>query len=171
MPHLSKARLTIAMLGALAPGCRDSSESDEALAQSTGDVGTDSDGESRGEASDTVEADATVDSGSDGATEGPIEGPIEGRLCPPDSALTADSFGMPFMLTWCAGCHSAALPEGERAEAPLGVDLDTLQGTQALLLRVYARSADDNLTMPPAGGPSAEDRERLGDWLACGAPE
>ena len=100
-----------------------------------------------------------------------IEGPIDGRDCPPDSTLTADNFGMPFVLTWCAGCHNADLTEEERAGAPLGIDLDTLDATQEHLLRVYARPADDNLGMPPAGGPSEEERAMLGDWLACGAPE
>ena len=36
--------------------------------------------------------------------------------------------------------------------------------------RVYARSADDNASMPIIDTVDPQDRVRLGDWLACGAP-
>jgi hypothetical protein len=32
------------------------------------------------------------------------------------------------------------------------------------------RAADHNVTMPPVGGPEADERSALGEWLACGAP-
>lgn len=96
--------------------------------------------------------------------------PIQGRACPESSPLTYESFGAPFLLDYCTGCHSSKLDEPKRQGAPLGVDFDTLAGVRSHLVRAYERAADDHTTMPPAGGPSPELRKQLGDWLACGAP-
>jgi hypothetical protein len=41
---------------------------------------------------------------------------------------------------------------------------------RAQAARIWARSGDHNMTMPPVGGPEDEDRSMLGEWLACGAP-
>lgn len=92
------------------------------------------------------------------------------RDCPDDSVLTYDNFGGPFMRNWCTGCHNSELPEGERAQATLGVDLETRELIVDWADRVWFRSADANRTMPPGGGPTDEEREQLGEWLACGAP-
>jgi hypothetical protein len=95
---------------------------------------------------------------------------LAGRPCPEDNALSWENFGGPLMLNWCTGCHSAALPDGQRAGAPVGVDLDTPEAARQWAARIWARSADGNATMPPWGGPDEEDRFLLGQWLACGAP-
>jgi uncharacterized membrane protein len=92
------------------------------------------------------------------------------RACPEDSYLTWEDFGGPFMYTWCNGCHAAALPDGERQAAPLGVDFDNIDLVRHWGERIWARSADHNLTMPPIGGPDDVEREMLGEWLACGSP-
>lgn len=92
------------------------------------------------------------------------------RPCPPDSALTWENFGQPYMLSWCTSCHSSALDEAHRAEAPVGIDFDDLDGVRAQAERIWARSGDQNNTMPPAGTAPALEREQLGEWLACGAP-
>jgi uncharacterized membrane protein len=99
----------------------------------------------------------------------PIESLAE-RPCPEDTFVTYEDFGGPFMLTWCNTCHSAALPEGERQEAPVGVDFDTIAQIRTQAERIWLRSGDQNETMPPVGGPDEIDRELLGEWLACGAP-
>jgi len=99
-----------------------------------------------------------------------VEGLIEGRLCPTDSTANYDNTGGPFLLSWCTGCHSSLLPSGERAGAPLGVDFDTPAGIKDQLLRIYARSADHNVTMPPVDAVPAHDRTLIGDWITCGAP-
>ena len=113
----------------------------------------------------------TTDVASTGATTGAAEYPsLDERPCPPDSALTAEDFGGPFMLTYCTGCHHASLPEGERADAPLGVDFETLTKIRAHADRIWARSGDQNATMPPIGPAPADERAKLGEWLACGAP-
>jgi hypothetical protein len=92
------------------------------------------------------------------------------RPCPKASSLTYENFGAPFFLTWCEGCHSTKIPEGSRQNAPLTMNFNTLDDVRAHKDRIWARAADSNSTMPPAGGPSANDRAMLGEWLACGAP-
>ncbi len=89
--------------------------------------------------------------------------------CGTDPPLSFENFGGPFFLNWCTGCHSSALAEGVRGDAPLEVNFDTLEGIRAHsgLIRLRAVHATE---MPPAGGPHDADRELLGRWLACGAP-
>lgn len=101
---------------------------------------------------------------------GPFDSFAE-RPCPPDSVLTHDNFGGPFMLNWCTGCHSSALEGPDRAGATVGIDFDTIEGIRDHSERIWARSGDQNATMPPAGGPPEMDRALLGEWLACGAPD
>ena len=95
---------------------------------------------------------------------------IEGRDCPDEAWVTYESFGSPFLSNWCTGCHSSGLEAPDRQGAPLGMDFDTLAGARAHAVRIYARAGDANATMPPASGPHADERELLGDWLACGMP-
>jgi hypothetical protein len=92
------------------------------------------------------------------------------RPCPDDSILTYENFGEGFFLTWCSGCHSAALPEGERQQAPLDSTYDSLEEIREGAARIWRRAGDHNRTMPPLAGPDDEEHERLGEWLACGAP-
>lgn len=119
---------------------------------------------------------ASTSSTGTAATTGPTGGPagdypsLDERPCPEDSILTAENFGAPFMLTHCTGCHHASLKEGERAGAPLGVDFETLTKVRAQAAKIWARAGDQNATMPPVGPPAQDERTRLGEWLACGAP-
>jgi hypothetical protein len=113
----------------------------------------------------------TGDIGSTGATSEPMSYPsLAERPCPEDSVLTSENFGAAFMLTYCTGCHHSALPDGERAGAPVGVDFELLIKVRAQAERIWARAGDQNATMPPVGPPPADERARLGEWLACGAP-
>ncbi len=112
---------------------------------------------------DATAADTTASDGEPSAI-------IEGRLCPTDNPTTYDNTGGPFLLTWCVGCHSAQLPKGQRAGAPLSIDFDTPAGIEKHLKRIFARSADNNVTMPPTDAISAAERRLMGDWIACGAP-
>jgi len=92
------------------------------------------------------------------------------RACPSSSVATYENFGAPFFFSYCTGCHSSALGEGQRRNAPIGVNFDSLDDIRRMRERIWARAADKNTTMPPVGGPSDAQRELLGDWLACGAP-
>lgn len=86
-------------------------------------------------------------------------------------ALTWETFGEGYFQTWCTGCHSSALPEGDRAGAPVGVDFDTYAGAAQWADRIDARVLSEPPTMPPVGGSSDAERDRLAAWLDCGLPE
>ncbi|MBL8973019.1 MAG: hypothetical protein JNK56_20700 [Myxococcales bacterium] len=95
---------------------------------------------------------------------------LDERPCPADSILSSENFGAPFMLTYCNGCHSKGLAADERADAPLGMNFDTLADVRTHAPRIWLRAADHNASMPPYGAPAQDERTRLGEWLACGAP-
>ncbi len=116
--------------------------------------------------SDTSE---TSEGGSDTSVDTQYE-TFDERPCPEDSELTFESFGGPFLISWCNGCHASGMPEAERQGAPLGIDFDDIDRIRAQAERIWARSGDHNFTMPPAGGPEDDERALLGEWLACGAP-
>lgn len=100
----------------------------------------------------------------------PLVERLDQRPCPKQSQLSYEAFGGPFIITWCNGCHASGLPDAERQGAPLGIDFDDVAAVRLHAARIWARSADHNVTMPPVGGPELEERELLGDWLACNAP-
>lgn len=103
-------------------------------------------------------------------------GPDTGAECPTDSALTYDTFGKMFMEDYCTRCHSSTLSGNARNGAPPGHDFDSLAGIQAVSEHIdqFAGAGPDavNIEMPPTNPkPSQGEREMLGEWLACGAPE
>lgn len=85
------------------------------------------------------------------------------------SILTYANFGAPFMLDWCRGCHSSTVPDGMRQGAPLGVDFDDLDRVRAFSTPIEARAASTAPNMPPASGPSEDERTLLAEWISCGA--
>lgn len=85
-------------------------------------------------------------------------------------ALTYQTTGAPFVNTWCRGCHASALPADMRQGSPAQTNFDSLEQVRAASARILARATGEAPTMPPAGGPSAAERERLARWLRCGAP-
>ena len=100
--------------------------------------------------------------------------------CPPDNTLTWRSFGGGFLLTWCTGCHSSHLSAEARQDAPTDVNFETHAAFKPHANLVYERAVleahafirDPNTgsPMPPAGLPPESDRQRLTQWIACGAP-
>lgn len=145
-------------LGTAACG-NDDPDSAREEASSTGELSTDS---TAGRADETA---------TDAATEG--EGPwpsLEERPCPDDSFLTYESFGGPFMLTYCTGCHHTRLPADQRQGAPIEVNFDDLEDIRERADRIWGRAGDHNATMPPVGAAPEGERALLGEWLACGTP-
>lgn len=82
-----------------------------------------------------------------------------------DSPLTYQTFGEPFVANWCRGCHSEDLIPTMRQDAPLDVNLDTLDEVRARRKQILEMGDQ----MPPNGGPSDEERVLLREWLTCGA--
>jgi uncharacterized membrane protein len=96
--------------------------------------------------------------------------PIDDYACPPTGTqLTYDSFGRAFMSTHCNHCHNAS--DGKRSGAPESYRFETVDDIRAHKARIFVRSAATNVTMPPGpDDPPPDDRDRLAEWLACGAP-
>jgi hypothetical protein len=113
------------------------------------------------------------DGGAGGQDAGFDPGPwssLAERPCPADSGLSYESFGEPFFLDYCQGCHGSARSEGERQGAPIGVYFDEVEDVRLAADLIWLMAADQNRRMPPLGGPADETRAQLGAWLACGAP-
>jgi len=103
---------------------------------------------------------------------GEAEGVPTQSVCPPGSTLTYDTFGRPFMESYCTRCHSSTLSGSARMGAPEFHDFDTRNGIIAVAEHVdeYAGAgpAAVNTIMPPSGARPAEaERRQLGEWLAC----
>lgn len=87
-----------------------------------------------------------------------------GSVCPPDSTLTYASFGRPFFQTYCNGCHNG------RAR-PLLTTQDNIQAYADSIDGVAAAGPDAvNTKMPQDQAVPLAERQKLGEWLACGAP-
>ena len=98
-----------------------------------------------------------------------------GATCAPDSTLTYDTFGAPFMAAYCTRCHSSALPPDRRHGAPSLHDFDSLGGITYVAAHIDETSAAGphaiNLAMPPDDPrPTLAERSQLGVWIACGTP-
>jgi uncharacterized membrane protein len=90
--------------------------------------------------------------------------------CPPaGTQLTYDNFGAQFLGDTCNTCHSAET--GYRHGAPDSFRFDTLDEVQQRRARIFVRAAASNTSMPPGPvDPPTDQRDRLAEWLACGAP-
>ncbi len=89
-----------------------------------------------------------------------------GSTCPTDSTLTYANFGQSFMQSHCLSCHSASGPQSpkfdtvEQVRAKSGdIDRAAAAGPKAV-----------NTYMPDGSSVDEADRRKLGEWLACGAP-
>ncbi|MEO7093480.1 MAG: hypothetical protein ABI175_09530 [Polyangiales bacterium] len=108
-----------------------------------------------------------TDTMSGGGDDGPEPTP---DVCE-TSYLDYGNFGKPFALDWCRGCHSSNVPANMRQKAPVGVDFDTLADVQRWSERIAIRATGAMPTMPPAGGPSEQERALLAEWIGCGATQ
>jgi hypothetical protein len=110
-----------------------------------------------------------------------------GTVCPdPDPmTLTYDNFGRDFMAKYCTWCHASDLPRSQRNGAPLYHDFDSLLGVLQVVDHIdeqagYGPKAKNEFMPPdrcpstPGGAldrdcpePTAQDRTKLAEWLAC----
>jgi hypothetical protein len=82
------------------------------------------------------------------------------------TTLTYASFGHGFMADHCNTCHATS-----RAGAPSSVKFGTHAEVQRHAARIFVRAAGPNVSMPPGpDDPPEIERDRLAEWLACGAP-
>ena len=90
--------------------------------------------------------------------------------CPPQGTpLTYENFGATFLNSYCQSCHGGSAQD--RKGAPGDFLFDTRDQVVRQRERIFVRSAAGNDTMPPGPvDPPLADREKLADWLACGAP-
>jgi uncharacterized membrane protein len=95
---------------------------------------------------------------------------IDQHPCPPGgTTLTYANFGKHFIDGYCQACHGSA--STARGGAPGDYIFDTLDQIQRHRDRIYVRAAASNDSMPPGpDDPPREARDRLAEWLACGAP-
>lgn len=92
----------------------------------------------------------------------------DSATCTREPALDWDNFGHPLMNQYCTGCHASTWPEEKREGAPLGIDFDTYAGVLAYADQIATTAVPDDASMPPGGGPTADERALLGEWLSCG---
>jgi len=96
--------------------------------------------------------------------------------CPDGSTITWTNFGQKFMSDYCTRCHDSKLTGSARQGAPSFHDFDTVFGVRAVHDHIDETTASGpastNTSMPPDGAkPTLEDRQKLGEWIACGSPE
>jgi mono/diheme cytochrome c family protein len=98
---------------------------------------------------------------------GDDEGEATGSTCPEASSLTYESFGQDFFQKNCLACHGANGPESPKLDT-----LAKIRESSALIDKVAAAGPNSvNTVMPEGGSVDTAEREKLGQWLACGAPE
>ena len=94
-------------------------------------------------------------------------GDSTGSTCPTGSTLTYANFGQAFIQTNCLACHSASGPESPKLDT-----LAQVQTNKTDIDRAAAAGPNGVNTYMPDGSSVAEaDRRKLGEWLACGAPQ
>jgi hypothetical protein len=90
-----------------------------------------------------------------------------GVSCLRDPPLTYENFGDGILDRHCNSCHSVYTRQGQRGDAPLGVDFDTWEDTLDWAERIYVRAVDTR-DMPPSGGTMVpEERVKLEEWFRC----
>jgi len=90
-----------------------------------------------------------------------------GAACPPSSTLTYESFGKAFFAANCNRCHSATT----KGQSPLYDDVSSIRASAKQIDQEAASGPNaTNDDMPKDAELAKAEREKLGEWLACGAP-
>jgi uncharacterized membrane protein len=85
--------------------------------------------------------------------------------CADQPVVTWETFGEGFLIERCQACHASTAPA--TYGVPAGVHFDTEDQARARADRILEVATGASPTMPPQGGVSADDRERLRVWLSC----
>ena len=95
---------------------------------------------------------------------------LDEATCPPaGTKLTYANFGEAFFSGYCNICHSAETKN--RKGAPENYVFASRAEILANKDRIFTESAGVNDSMPPGpDDPPREDRDKLAEWLVCGAP-
>jgi len=102
-----------------------------------------------------------------GACGSDDEGETTGTSCPDDSTLTYGNFGQVFFQENCLSCHGAGGPQ-----SPKFITVEQIRENASRIDAVAAAGPKGvNTFMPQGGSVPTSEREKLGEWLACGAPE
>lgn len=118
-------------------------------------------------------------SGDDSPPNQPASALTTGSKCPDPASpsVTYRSWAQGFFESYCTRCHSSTLvTNSERSGATPHANWDDLPTIKAYASEIDADAAGGpngiNRVMPPSDPrPSDDDRSKLGEWLACGAPE
>jgi cytochrome c5 len=137
------------------------------------DSGHDADHSATHDAEHSDTHDATAGSGGE-HDHNAMVGPLTGATCPTDNKPTYDNFGKKFMDDYCLRCHSSSKTGAARTGAPADHNFDSILDIQLLAAHIdqMAGSGPDatNTKMPPTDPkPSMEERQKLSQWMACGA--
>jgi len=89
--------------------------------------------------------------------------------CEDAPVLTWENFGRGFLVENCQSCHGSTAPYRSQTDSPPPdtVTFDTQEQAQSLRALILAASTGDTPSMPPRGGVSEVDREKLDIWLNC----
>ena len=90
---------------------------------------------------------------------------LDTGLCEDAPVLMWSNFGEGFLIENCDSCHASTT--NDRHDAPESVTFDTLEEVQAQRDAILSAATGDDAYMPPQGGVSDDDRERLEIWLTC----
>lgn len=101
--------------------------------------------------------------GGDLAAGGGGEDPCQGV-----PELTWRNWGQGFVTENCQGCHASTVTGERRQGAPTDVVFDTPAEVWSWATSIVAIATGEGAAMPPQGGVSEIDRERLRWWLECG---
>lgn len=86
--------------------------------------------------------------------------------CADAPVVTWETFGAGFVTENCQSCHAST--QTDREGAPADVTFDTAADVWRLREAVLRTAGAEPPTMPPLGGTTEEDRQKLRDWLTCG---
>lgn len=87
--------------------------------------------------------------------------------CVDSPDVTWETFGAGFLRENCQSCHASTQTDRERA--PEAIVFDTVDDAWAHRDAILRTAGAEPPTMPPLGGTTALDRQKLRDWLECGA--